>query len=217
MLVSNIFLTAFYERSGFQPLGIVLSFVPVISVSETLAFAIGLRNLVFVTGDHLYRGSIISFLTMPVKRELLFLFVYVTDNFVPLAIWVLTEFLYSYLSGIGVPSLLLVTFVVGYFFSENLVFFLTLLFRSPGVSTLLAMFILGGVFVFGGAILYYQLLQGATTGLYALSFSNPFVLWIANSLGKDLVPEIVTGLLVDGILGTLFLLVDFMMFRRLEL
>ncbi len=103
MLVSNIFLSAFYERGAFSVLGIVLAMIPIISVSETLAFSIGLRNVVFVTGDHLYKGSIISFITTPVTRGELFAFIYFSDVVVPILLWTLTTELYSLLSGIAVP------------------------------------------------------------------------------------------------------------------
>jgi hypothetical protein len=143
MLVSNVFLVAFYERFGFQLLGVVLAFVPLISVSETLAFSLGLRNLIFVTGEHLYDGSMISFLTYPLRRETLFFFIYISDVVLPLLMWVFTTLTYSMLSGVEVPSLLYLTFVAGYLFSENLVLLIILLFRSPGVSTLLSLFLLG--------------------------------------------------------------------------
>jgi hypothetical protein len=111
MLVSNVFLVAFYERFGFQLLGVVLAFVPLISVSETLAFSLGLRNLIFVTGEHLYDGSMISFLTYPLRRETLFFFIYISDVVLPLLMWVFTTLTYSMLSGVEVPSLLYLTFV----------------------------------------------------------------------------------------------------------
>ncbi|MCG3109457.1 hypothetical protein L3N51_01749 [Metallosphaera sp. J1] len=216
MLVANIFLSAFYERGNFSLLGVVLGFTPVISVAETLAFALGLRNVIFVTGDHVYKGSIISFLTMPVRREILFLYIYFADVVIPWALWLVTSLLYSQLSGIRVPSLLLATFTSGYFFSLNVVFLLTILLKSPGVATLTSMFVLGSIFVFGGALGYYQLIQGNTSLLYLSSFSNPYVLWIADSLGRNLISQIISGVWVDGVLAVLALLFAFFRFRGLE-
>lgn len=216
MLVSNVFLVAFYERFGFQLLGVVLAFVPLISVSETLAFSLGLRNLIFVTGEHLYDGSMISFLTYPLRRETLFFFIYISDVVLPLLMWVFTTLTYSMLSGVEVPSLLYLTFVAGYLFSENLVLLIILLFRSPGVSTLLSLFLLGGIFVFGGAFNYYQLVQGDVTPLYLTSFLNPFVLWIAQSFGKDLTSEIVSGVVGELALTSLTFLISFLRFRVME-
>ncbi|AWS00407.1 hypothetical protein [Metallosphaera hakonensis] len=216
MLVANVFLSAFYERGDFGLLGVVLGFTPVISVSETLAFALGLRNVIFVTGDHMYKGGIISFLTMPASRTTLFLYIYFTDVVVPWILWFLTSLLYSLLSGIAVPWLLLATFTSGYLFSLNVVFLLTVLLRSPGVTTLASMFTLGSIFVFGGALGYYQIIQGGTGLLYLTSFANPYVLWIADSLGKDLLPQITTGVVMELGLALIALVVGFVKFRGYE-
>ncbi|EWG07685.1 MAG: hypothetical protein ASUL_04234 [Candidatus Aramenus sulfurataquae] len=216
MLVSNVFLSAFYERGGFSLLGVVLSMVPVISVSETLAFSLGLRNVIFVTGDHLYNESIISFLTTPVRREELFAFIYFSDVVVPVLLWAFTTALYSLLSGVPVPPLLALTFVVGYFFAENLVLLLTLVFKSPGVSTLVSIFVLGGVFVFGDAGEYFYALQGEYGKIFALSFTNPFVPWIITALGKDLYQQVEVGVAVDGFIAALTFVLSFLKFRGLE-
>ena len=216
MLVANIFLSAFYERGNFSLLGVVLGFTPVISVSETLAFALGLRTAIFVTGDHVYKGSIISFLTMPVRREILFVYIYLSDVVLPWFLWLLTSVLYSSLSGIAVPSLILATFTAGYFFSLNVVLLLTILLRSPGVATLTSMFVLGSIFVFGGALGYYQILEGNTSLLYLSSFANPYVLWIADSLGKNLVPQIITGIWTEVFVAVITLMISFTKFRGLE-
>ncbi|EZQ11221.1 hypothetical protein CM19_01655 [Candidatus Acidianus copahuensis] len=216
MLLSNVFLSAFYERSGFELFGIVLAFIPIISVSETLAFSLGLRNIVFVTGDHMYRGSIISFLMSPIKREELFVFIYISDVVLPLLFWVSSTLFYSFMAEIGVPPLLYLTFISGYFFAENVTFLLTILFRSPGVSTLISMFILGGTFILGGSINYYLLIQGFYNHLYLTSFTNPYVLWIVYSLGKNVLPQIVFGVEIDLILAVLALTLTFVKFMRLE-
>jgi len=169
-----------------------------------------------VTGEHLYDGSMISFLTYPLRRETLFFFIYISDVVLPLLMWVFTTLTYSMLSGVEVPSLLYLTFVAGYLFSENLVLLIILLFRSPGVSTLLSLFLLGGIFVFGGALNYYQLVQGDVTPLYLTSFLNPFVLWIAQSFGKDLTSEIVSGVVGELALTSLTFLISFLRFRVME-
>ncbi|MEM0073039.1 hypothetical protein [Metallosphaera sp.] len=217
MLVSNVFLSAFYERGDFNLLGVVLSFVPIIGVSETLAFALGLRNVVFVSGDHIHQGSIISFLMMSIRRETLFFFLYVSDVVLPLAFWILTTSTYSLLSGIPVPALLLLTYVGGYLFSLNLVLLLTIYLRTPGLVVLISFFSLGSVFVFGGAINYYELIEGNLSSLFFSSFSNPYVLWIAYSLGRNLISQIYVGVAVDLSLALIFLLMSFKAFRVIEL
>lgn len=217
MLVSNIFLTAFYERSMFQLLGIVLAFVPMISVSETLAFALALRNIIFVTGDHISRGSIISFITLPIKRETLFLFIYVSDVILPYLFWTITTEVYSLLSNIPVPTLLLLTYTTGFFFTENLILLITLTFKSTGISTLLSIFITAGIFMFGGAAIYYEVIYKEYSLIYLTSFANPYVLWIFEALGThNFTPQIISGLLIELFLSLFFLFVSYVKFLRLE-
>ncbi len=217
MLVSNIFLNAYYERSGFQLLGIVLAFIPIISVSETLAFAIGFRNIVYVTGDHIYKGGIISFITTPVSRTKVFLYIYISDVIVPLVLWLLTTLAYSAMAGIPIPPLVLLTFIAGYFFSENIIFTLTLTLRSPGIITLASLFIVGGIFIFGGIGIYYLLLKRSIEELYLLSFINPYLLWIGQAEGGKFMPIIISGITADALIAIAFFILCFIIFRRLEL
>ncbi|AAK41503.1 Hypothetical protein SSO1265 [Saccharolobus solfataricus P2] len=123
MLVSNVFISAFYARGVFNYYGLVLAFVPLISVSETLTFALALRNIIFVTGDHIYRGSIISFMMMAIKRISLFFFTYFCDVILPYLFWLFTTELYIFLSNIPVPQYLVLIYTVGYFFTENIVLY----------------------------------------------------------------------------------------------
>ncbi|AWR96353.1 hypothetical protein DFR86_01510 [Acidianus sulfidivorans JP7] len=217
MLVSNIFISAFYERGYFELLGIVLSFIPIISVSETLAFALALRNIIFVTGDHVTRGSIISFLTMPIKREELFFFIYTSDIIFPLVFWIITTEIYLILSGIEIPTLLILTYIAGYFFVENFILFLTLIFKSSGISTLVSFFSIGIIFLFGGILNYYDILYHNYSGTYYTSFANPYVLWIENALGKNFISQIEVGLTIDIIIGIILLIISYIKFKVLEL
>ena len=70
--------------------------------------------------------------------------------------------------------------------------------------------------MFGGALNYYQLVQGDVTPLYLTSFLNPFVLWIARSFGKDLTSEIVSGVVGELALTSLTFLISFLRFRVME-
>ncbi|ARM74830.1 hypothetical protein [Acidianus manzaensis] len=216
MLISNIFISAFYERGYFQLLGLVLSFIPIISVSETLAFALSLRNIIFVTGDHISRGSIISFLTMPIKREKLFIYIYISDIIFPLLFWLITLEIYIFLSGIKIPSLLILTFVSGFFFIENFIMLLTLILKSSGIATLVSLFSSGIIFLFGGILSYYDILYHNYFMTYFTSFANPYVLWIEDSLGKNFTPEILSGIIIDGILSLIFVIISYIRFKVIE-
>lgn len=218
MLISNIFITAFYERSNFQLLGIVLAFIPLISVSETLAFALSLRNIIFVTGDHISRGSIASFLIMPIRREKLFLFMYFCDVILPYLFWLLNTEIYLLLSNIQVDPLILLTYTMGFFFTENLILTITLYFKSTGITTIISLFLIGILFIFGGALEYYELLYNHYYALYFSSFANPYVPWIFETVGTiNLLPQIFSGIILDGIISIVLLIISFVKFTRLEI
>lgn len=215
MLISNIFVAAFYARGLFSTYGIILSFIPLISVSETIAFSLALRNVIFVTGDHIYRGSIISFLTMPIRRSKLFLFIYFSDIILPYLFWISTTEIFILLSSIPVPSILLVTYTIGYFFAENLILLITLTFKSPGIVTLISGFALGILFIFGGIVVYYDIIyKSPYVGI--ASFSNPYVALLYSAITQKPTPYIITGLVIELFLGLMFLITSFIKFKNME-
>lgn len=215
MLVSNVFVNAFYARGNFTTYGIILAFIPLISVSETIAFALALRNIIFVTGDHIYRGSIISFLTFPVKRVTLFLMMYFSDVITPYILWLITTEVFILLSGIPVPQFLILVYTIGYFFTENIILSIALTFRSAGITTLLSNFIIGVLFIFGGMLNYYEIIQGSHM-LGITSSLNPYVLLLYEAVSGKTLPCLYQGLLIEIVVAIITFLYSMNRFRRLE-
>lgn len=217
MMASNIFLPAFSERGFFQTYAIVLALFPIISVSETIAFALGLRNIIFVTGNHIYRGSIIPFFMLPIKRSAIFFMMYFSDVVFPYILWLLSLEFYLIISGIYVPSIIIITFTCGYFFIENIIYLISLTFKSEGISTLLSIFTSGIIFIFGG-ILNYELIISNSSLLLLSSFSNPFIILLAQyEENKDMLIFLLSGLLTESVISTFALLYSYIRFVRLEI
>ena len=216
MLSSNVFINAFYERGNFTIYGIILAFIPLISVSETMAFALALRNIIFVTGDHIYRGSIISFLTFPIKRTDLFLMMYFSDVITPYIIWLSTTEAYILMSGIPVPQFLILIYTIGYFFTENIILSIALTFKSAGIATLLSSFIIGLLFIFGGMLNYYELVQGYHV-LGITSSLNPYVLLLYEAVNRKTLPCIYEGITIELIIATVTFFFSLNKFKRLEI
>ncbi len=216
MFSSNVFINAFYERGDFSIYGIMLAFIPLISVSETITFALALRNIIFVTGDHIYRGSIVSFLIFPIKRLSLFLIMYFSDVITPYILWLGTTEAFIFFSGIPVPQFLILIYTIGYFFVENIILAIALTFRSAGIVTLLSLFIVGVLFIFGGMLNYYEIIQGYHV-LSITSALNPYVLLLYEAVSKKNLPCIDGGILIEVIFSAVFLLYSMNKFKRLEI
>ncbi|AGJ61930.1 hypothetical protein [Saccharolobus islandicus] len=215
MLVSNIFITAFYARGLFNTYGLVLAFIPLISVSETLAFALALRNIIFVTGDHIYRGSIISFIMIPIKRISLFFFTYFCDIVLPYLFWLFTTEIYILLSGIPVPQYLILVYTVGYFFTENIILLTALSFKSGGIVTLLSGTILGILFIFGGIAGYYGIMTNSPLTPIA-TISNPYVFLIYEAISQKQVTYLNVGIYSEVIISLILFFVSLQKFRMME-
>ena len=219
MIVGYIFIPAFLEKGDFEPYSLVISFTPIISLSETIAFSLSLRNIIFVLGDHLTNGSIVSFLMMPVKRITFFFYSYFLDVVLPYLFWVATN--YFYLADIGcinpLTNLLSLTYTAGYFFSTAVILFLTLFLKSNGASTLASMFALGSIFLVGG-FGNYSLVQNNSPGLSITSFMNPYPLLLAYSFKQSstLLSFIYNGIAMDFVLALILILVSLFLFKRIE-
>jgi len=219
MIVGYIFIPAFLEKGDFEPYSLVISFIPVISLSETIAFSLALRNIIFVLGDHLTNGSIVSFLMMPVKRITFFFYSYFLDVVLPYLFWVVTN--YFYLADIGyinpLTNLLSLTYTAGYFFSTAVILFLTLFLKSNGASTLASMFALGSIFLVGG-FGNYSLVQNNSSALSMTSFMNPYPLLLAYSFKQysTLLSFIYNGIVVDFVLALILVLISLFLFKRIE-
>jgi hypothetical protein len=216
MFTSDVFINAFYERGNFTIYGVILAFIPLISVSETIAFALALRNIIFVTGDHIYRGSIISFLTLPIKRINLFFMIYFSDVIAPYIMWLTTTEAFIMLSGIPVPQYLILIYTIGYFFTENIILSIALTFKSAGIATLLSSFIIGVIFIFGGMLNYYELIQGSHM-LGITSSLNPYVLLLYEAVNRKSLPCIYEGLVMEVMISLLTFVFSINRFRRLEI
>lgn len=219
MIVGYIFVPAFLERGDFEPYSLVLAFIPIISLSETVSFSLALRNIIFVLGDHLTNGSIVSFLMMPVKRSTFFLMSYFLDIVLPYVFWVVINYLYlldiGYLNSL--TNLLTITYTAGYFFSTSVILFITLLLRSNGASTLASLFTLGSIFIIGG-FGNYTLVVNNSPSLAVTSFMNPYPLILAYAFSDStsLIPLIIEGIVIDFILAGVLFFISLIMFKRLE-
>ncbi|AOL16640.1 hypothetical protein BFU36_07925 [Sulfolobus sp. A20] len=216
MIVSNVFITAFYARALFSLYGIVLAFIPLISVSETIAFAIGMRNIIFVTGDHIARQTIVSFLTFPISRIKLFSFIYITDLLVPYLCWLSSTEIYILLSGIDVPQGLILLYSIGYFFSLNLILLITLTMRSSGLVTLFSGFVLGVLFVFGGIAEYYEIISNNLSLANIISFANPYVILLYQAIRNSNINYFNFGVIIEFITSLVLLVISIIKFKELE-
>ena len=224
IVVGNVFLPAYLERGGFQLYGLVLAFVPLINVSETATFALALRNVVFVTIEHIYQGYLASFLTMPVSRLRFFVYTYFADILLPLAIYWIVETLYLSVSGILNPYslLMLIIFTAGYMFSSNFLLAVSMLIRSPGASVLITGFSLGSIFIGGGIAEYYLITTGRANSVYVISWTNPYVVAIAEtvlhrSIAVVLATSLTVGVIVDVVLAMTLLAFSLWHFVRIDL
>ncbi|BFH72889.1 hypothetical protein SJAV_08330 [Sulfurisphaera javensis] len=219
ILIGNIFIPAFLEKGGFQTYALVVAFIPIISLSETVAFALALRNIIFVLGDHLTSGSIVSFLMMPIKRRTFFLMSYFLDVILPYLMWLIINVFY--LMDIGywnfMTQILTASFTAGYFFSTNVILFLTLTIRSNGATTLASMFILGSIFIVGG-FGNYSLLSTNPSVLSITSFLNPYPLLLAYAISSNAtyLGYAMSGVLIDFILAVILLIISFLIMLRME-
>jgi hypothetical protein len=216
MIVSNIFLTAFYARGLFSLYGIVLAFIPLISVSETIAFAIGMRNVIFVTGDHMSRQAIISFLTFPISRIKLFFFTYISDLIIPYLCWLASTEVYVLLSGINVSQGLVIVYTIGYFFSLNIILLITLTLRSSGLVTLSSGFVLGILFIFGGIAEYYEIISKSISLANVLSFANPYVILVYEAIQNSHVNYFNLGVTIELIASIALLIISIIRFKEME-
>ena len=224
IIVGNVFIPAYLERGGFKPYGLALAFVPLINISETATFALALRNVVFVTIEHIYQGYLATFLTMPISRGRFFLYVYLADVVVPLVIFWTVEVLYLYSSSLLNPYTvsLLIIFTVGYLFSSSLLLLISLTLKSPGASVLSAVFSLGAIFIGGGMAEYYLIESGRLRVVPFVSWMNPYVAAIAETVlggakAHELAVSLTVGVLTDLTLAMVLLLSSYLIFVREDL
>ena len=224
IVAGNVFIPAYLERGGFQLYGLVLAFVPLINVSETATFALALRNVVFVTIEHMYQGYLASFLTMPVSRLRFFVYTYFADILFPLVIYWIVETLYLSASGILNPYSLsmLIIFTAGYLFSSNFLLAVSMLIRSPGASVLTTGFSLGSIFIGGGIAEYYLITTDRVNSLPIISWTNPYVVAIAETVlhGSKVVvlaDSLTVGVIVDVVLAIILLIFSLWQFVRVDL
>lgn len=219
MLAGYVFIPAFLEKGAFLPYALVVSYIPIISLPETIALSLALRNIIFVLGDHLTSGSIVSFLMMPVKRSTFFLMSYTLDIILPYLFWLISNYFYladiNYINGL--TNLLSLTYTAGYFFSTTVILFLTLLLKSNGASTLASMFTLGSIFIIGG-FGNYSLASTNPSVLGITSFMNPYPLLLYYSFTPNpvIISFLMNGIIVDFIIAIILSIISFIMFLRLE-
>jgi hypothetical protein len=224
MIAGNVMIPAFLIRGGFQPYGLVLSFIPMINVSETAAIALALRNVIFVTGEHVHQGFVSSYLTMPVSRTSFFLMTMVSDVVIPLFVFLAIETVYLDLAGILNPysSSMLIIFSAGYLFSTGVIYLTTFLLKSPGASVLTSIFFLSAIFVGGGVGEFGLLISRNLNFLPLVSWTNPYVIAVAETLLPSryfgaLTNALTLGVLIDLILGALLYVITLLYFRRMDL
>ncbi|WP_338602868.1 hypothetical protein V6M85_03115 [Sulfolobus tengchongensis] len=219
MLAGYVFVPAFLEKGQFLDYAIVIAYIPIISLPETIALSLALRNIIFVLGDHLTSGSIVSFLMMPIKRSMFFLMSYVLDVVLPYLFWLVSN--YFYLADIeyinALTNLLSLTYTAGYFFSTSVILFYTLLLRSNGASTLASLFTLGSIFIIGG-FGNYALVSTDPHLLAVTSFMNPYplLLYYSFTQRQNIIPFLFTGIMIDFVSAIVLAIISFLMFIRLE-
>ncbi len=224
IIAGNVMIPAFLIRGGFQPYGLVLSFIPMINVSETAAIALALRNVIFVTGEHVYQSFVSSYLTMPVSRTSFFLMVLCSDVVIPLFAFLALETVYLDLAGILNPysSSMLIIFSAGYLFSTGVIYLTTFLLKSPGASVLTSIFLLSAIFVGGGVGEFGLLISNNLDFLPLISWTNPYVIAVAETLLPSryfgaLANALTLGVLIDLILGALLYVITLLYFRGMDL
>ena len=221
VITGYLFVPAFLIRGDFLSYALVVESIPLISIPESITFSIALRNIVFVFGDHMNSGSIVSFLMLPVKRATFFLFTYICDVLFPYVIWAITYFWYfyefDYLNNLVI--ILALVFTSGYFFSTSVVLFYTVILRSSGASTLASLFTLGSIFIVGG-FGNYELITSSSSALNFTAFMNPYPLVLAYSIRPTyfsfLLTYINNGVITDFVLALILLLVSFIRFKVME-
>ncbi len=221
MIATNVFFPAFLAQGGFKPFALVLAGIPVINVSETLAFALALRNIIFVLGDHIFNNSIVSFLMMPVRRTQLFLIFLLNDIGIPYIIWVFTTLFYLVSLGVnlsGVVLAIIEVFSAGYLFSVSFILMATLKIRSPGATALVSVFVLGSLFIFGGLGGYELILSRNVFGEYVTSAMNPYVSLLGYYVtgNGSLLSVSSFGSLIDLALGIIFIIISLIIFKRYQ-
>lgn len=205
---------AFLADSKFTLFGLAVASIPLVSVPETIALSLMLRNIVYVMGDHMNTGSFVSYLLMPIGRGRLFLWLLVSDVLVPLVIWLLSGLVYYLGSGyLGFFLILASVFTAGFLVTSSVILLLTLVLRSPGSVTLVSLFSLGSVFGVGG-LAPIALGEGS---YYLTAPLNPFTLLLLYEKGvSHTFLALVEGVLVDLMASLLIFAVSYMRFRVLE-
>lgn len=224
-LIGFIYVPLFLERGNLQPYALVLSFVPIVNITETLIFTIAMRNIIFVFGDHLKNYSVYTYLTMPITRSKYFLFSFIVDVMIPYMIWIASFFAYGYMSGIFEFSLLfyillsIIAYTAGYLFSTSLVLLYTVTLKSSGGVVLLSFFSLGAIFLGGGASLYYAFLTGRNSIVPLISFMNPFIPLIAYASVGDYfyLTAYTIGCVIDFAVAGIVFLISYLIFINMEL
>lgn len=222
MIATNVFFPAFLAQGDFRPFALVLAGIPIINVSETLTFALALRNIIFVLGDHIFNNSIVSFLMMPLKRTWLFLLFLFNDIVIPYIMWISTTLLYLVSLGVslgGVVEDLIEVFSAGYFFSTAFILLAILKVRSPGATALLSVFVLGSMFIFGGLGEYEFILSRNMEDILVTSPMNPYIPLLGYYITGNVsfLGYSVFGSLVDFILGIIFIIVSLIIFKRYQI
>jgi hypothetical protein len=216
-----LFVPAFLIRGDFLSYALVVGSIPLISIPESVTFSIALRNIIFVFGDHMNTGSIVSFLMLPIKRTTFFLFTYTCDVLIPYTIWIITYLWYfyefNYLNSLVITLALI--FTSGYFFSTSIVLFYTIILRSSGASTLASLFTLGSIFIVGG-FGNYELITSSPSALSFTAFMNPYPLVLAYSIKptyfSSLLNYVNSGIITDFALALILLLISFLRFKVME-
>jgi hypothetical protein len=216
-----LFVPAFLIRGDFLSYALVVGSIPLISIPESVTFSIALRNIIFVFGDHMNSGSIVSFLMLPIKRTTFFLFTYTCDVLIPYTIWIITYLWYfyefNYLNSLVITLVLI--FTSGYFFSTSVVLFYTIILRSSGASTLASLFTLGSIFIVGG-FGNYELITSSPSALSFTAFMNPYPLVLAYSIKptyfSSLLNYVNNGIITDFALALILLLISFLRFKVME-
>ncbi|BCU69583.1 hypothetical protein [Stygiolobus caldivivus] len=223
MIVGYIFIPSFLIKGNFLSYALVLANIPIISIPETIAIALALRNVIFVLGDHMNSGSIVSFLMMPVKRRTFFFMSYFNDIVLPFLMWAVTYFWYLWEISLinDLTILMALVYASGYFFSTSVILLYTVLLRSNGAATLASMFTLGSIFIIGGIGNYELLISGAGfSSLSLTSFMNTYPLILAYSINPSTffysIQYVVTGIEVDSLLGLILLIISYLRFRVME-
>ncbi|MFP3201704.1 MAG: hypothetical protein RXR43_05500 [Sulfolobus sp.] len=216
-----LFVPAFLIKGDFLSYALVVGSIPLISIPESITFSIALRNIIFVFGDHMNSGSIVSFLLLPIKRTTFFLFTYTCDVLIPYTIWIITYLWYfyefNYLNSLVI--ILALIFTSGYFFSTSVVLFYTIILRSSGASTLASLFTLGSIFIVGG-FGNYELITSSPSALSFTAFMNPYPLVLAYSIKptyfSSLLNYVNSGIITDFALALILLLISFLRFKVME-